>query len=191
MHPEHPIHGSPYVCSLNLSLYTYAGYDRDAADKLRRDHNALAAAGKPHAHLQFGWWDKNFYMIDEPGDDKFDVDFGLHRGVCTDIHIAYGHTGCTDSSAARFTIAANGCSGRAFGWATSFCGALIEHDDSDFVTDVGISESSLRFPRTLVPETQVNGKTELSITCSDGIECQKKCEFFAQTSRDNGLPVRN
>ena len=53
---------------------------------------------------------------------------------------------------------------------------------------MSIAESSLEYPRTLVPETQVNGKTELPITCSDVEDCVKKCEFYSFNARDGGLP---
>lgn len=75
------------------------------------------------------------------------------------------------------------------GWATVFCGALVTHGDSDFVTDIGISRQSMTYPRVLVPETEVNGKTELAITCSDGNDCQTKCDYFSRIARDGGLPA--
>lgn len=81
-----------------------------------------------------------------------------------------------------------GCTGRVTGWSQHLCGMLVEHEDSDFVTGISIADSSSEYPRTLVPETQVNGKTELSITCSDVSDCTKKCTYFAENSRDNGLP---
>ena len=67
----------------------------------------------------------------------------------------------------------------------------METTDTDFVTGVSIAESSLEYPRTLVHEAQVNGKTELPITCSDANDCVLKCEFFSFHARDGGLPVRN
>ena len=81
-----------------------------------------------------------------------------------------------------------GCSGQYYGWAKLFCGSLIETEDSDFVSGVDISLSSLIYPRTLVEETQVNGKVQLPITCTDPLDCSNKCDFFARRARDNGLP---
>jgi len=98
------------------------------------------------------------------------------------------HTGCMDPNGAKFTLSAVGCSGRAFGWSTAFCGAEVDFDE-DYITDIGISESSLTFPRTLVEETEINGRTTLPVTCNSGGDCQKKCKLFERSSRDGGLPA--
>ena len=175
------------MCSLNLSFYTHAGYGADVAVQLQADAAALAAAGEAHQSVARSSVDSAFYMIGEPGDDKYDVADGS-AGVCTDVHVGYGATGCTSAAAAKATLSLVGCTGRATGWSQNFCGALVETTDSDFVTGVSIAESSLEYPRTLVPETQVNGKTELPITCSDVEDCVKKCEFYSFNARDGGLP---
>ena len=119
--------------------------------------------------------------------DKYDVT-DASAGVCTDVHVAYGNTGCESAGGAKATLSVIGCTGRATGWSQDFCGALVETTDSDFVAGVSIAESSLEYPRTLVPETQVNGKVELPVTCSDVEDCVKKCEFFSFNARDGGLP---
>ena len=97
-------------------------------------------------------------MIGEPGDDKYDVADGS-AGVCTDVRVGYGATQGARRHR-RQGAEPRGVHGRATGWSQNFAGALVETTDSDFVTGVSIAESSLEYPRTLVPETQVNGKTE-------------------------------
>ena len=89
---------------------------------------------------------------------------------------------------AKATLSIVGCPGRYIGWSQLFCGALIETTESDFVAGVSIAESSLVYPRTLVPEAQINGRVELPVTCSDPYDCVKKCEFFSFNARDGGLP---
>ena len=103
--------------------------------------------------------------------------------------IAYGHTGCDTESGAKAMMGFSGCSGRLFGWATVFCGVEIEVRGPDYVTDVAIAESSILFPRTLVPATEVNGKLQNKIECSNPIECQQRCEYLGTIARDNGLPA--
>lgn len=184
----HPIHGSHYVCTHNLTLYTYAGYDGDTAKNYKASETVALASGAQHAKVTVDAKDANFYFLDEPGDDRFDI--GNHsKGVCTDVHVSYGSTGCQDVAGAKLTMGITGCTGRMFGWATLFCGTQIVHEDSDFVSGVGIARSSLPYPRILVPETEVNGQTELAITCSDGFDCQTKCDFFGRVARDGGLPA--
>ena len=182
---EHPVHGHSFVCSFNASFYTHAGYGADVAAKLQADAAALAAAGRPHQQIARSPVDPSFYTASEPGDDKYDVD---GAGVCTDVHVGYGATGCGSAGGAKATLSVIGCTGRATGWSQDLCGALVETADSDFVAGVSIAESSLEYPRTLVHEAQVNGKVELPVTCSDAEDCVKKCEFFSFNARDGGLP---
>ena len=111
-------------------------------------------------------------------------------GVCTDVHAAYANTGCLDPTGAQVTMSLVGCVARWTNWNLLFCGALIEHADSDFVTDVGIAESTLLYPRTLVHEAQVNGVVRPAVTCWNPLDCNTKCEFFRTHSRDGGLGVR-
>jgi len=199
-----------------MTFYTHAGYNADVATKLQADAAALAAAGEAHQKIARSSGDVAFYMVEEPGDvrrlqklepnshtptfhmfqringwsarqDKYDVT-DASAGVCTDVHVAYGNTGCESAGGAKATLSVIGCTGRATGWSQDFCGALVETTDSDFVAGVSIAESSLEYPRTLVPETQVNGKVELPVTCSDVEDCVKKCEFFSFNARDGGLP---
>ena len=96
--------------------------------------------------------DPSYFTFDLPGDDKFDVQ-NHSVGVCTDVNIGYGHTGCDTESGAKAMMGFSGRSGRLFGWATVFCGVEIEVRGPDYVTDVAIAESSILFPRTLVPAT--------------------------------------
>lgn len=184
---EHPIHASPYVCTHNLTLYTFAGYDRSAAEAYHAAEQEALSNGEAHPKVIIDSRDKNFYTLDEPGDDKYDVE-NHSKGVCTDVHISYGSTGCNSVGGSKVMMGIVGCTGRMYGWATLFCGTLVTHGDSDFVTDIGISLQSLAFPRVLVPETEVNGKTELAISCSDPFDCKTKCDFFDRVSRDGGLP---
>ena len=187
---EHPIHGSSFVCTHHPEFYTHAGESRDAFDRLVRESARAKAAGAPHARA----WrphneDDNFYLVDEPGDDAMDPSDGS-MGVCTDVHAAYANTGCLDPTGAQVTMSLVGCVARWTNWNLLFCGALIEHADSDFVTDVGIAESTLLYPRTLVHEAQVNGVVRPAVTCWNPLDCNTKCEFFRTHSRDGGLGVR-
>ena len=101
----------------------------------------------------------------------------------------YANTGCLAPQGAQLTMAVTGCAGRAAGWSLLFCGVTVVHAESDFVSQLGVEESSLIYPRTLVPAAQVNGKTRLPITCWNPFDCNTKCEFFMQNSRDGGLPA--
>ena len=184
---SHPLTGHSYVCSFNVTFYDHAGYGADAAEQLEANAAALAAAGQPHQKIARSARDTAFYLVSEPGSDRFDVADGS-AGVCTDVHVNYGATGCASAGGAKATLSVVGCSGRATGWSRRLCGALVETADSDFVDGVSIAESSLEYPRTLVAEAQVNGRTELPITCSDADDCVKKCEFFSFTARDGGMP---
>jgi hypothetical protein len=184
---ENPIHGSPYVCSLNLTLYTHAGHNGDVAAELEANAAQLAAAGEAHQKIVRHPRDNSFYMITEPGDEKYDVGDGS-AGVCTDVHVAYGSTGCPSNGASKAIMTLTNSVGRYIGWSMVLCGAMIEHEDSDFVTGSSISASSLVYPRTLVRETQVNGQTEQAITCWNPFNCMTKCNFFSTNARDNGLP---
>ena len=175
---EHPITGRSYRCTHNLSLYTFAGVGVP-------DLNDENVAAGYRAYRDFP--DSEFYTIDYPGDDRFDVE-NHSKGVCTDHNIAYGTTGCLSIGSARGTVAVEGCSGRFFGWGRKYCGALIENDNPDYVSGVGISETSLHYPRVLVPSARVNGKEQLEVTCSSEDDCVLKCETFDRIARDGGYP---
>ena len=176
---EHPITGKSYRCTHDLKLYTYAGVgfpnlgDPNIVAGL---HYHNTAEGTP------------FYTVDYPGDNRFDVE-NHSVGVCTDSNVAYGITGCTSNGAARGIVATEGCSGRFFGWGRKFCGAMIENDHPDYVSGASISDSSLEYPRVLVPSTRVNGKEQLEVTCSNPDDCVLKCEFFSRVARDGGYPA--
>lgn len=185
---EHPLSGSPYVCTHNPQFYTHAGDSRDAFDNLRKEAAVQKANNQPHRRV----WrpsteDDNFYFVDEPGDDAMDPG-NLSMGVCTDFHAAYANTGCLDPLGGQVTFTLAGAGMR---WNPAvnmlFCGLLIEHSESDFVSDIGISESSLIYPRTLVHEAQVNGRVRPAVTCWNPIDCDLKCEFFRKNARDGGL----
>ena len=186
---EHVIHGSPYVCTHDLQLYSYAGYGKDVYNRLVYEASGARRRGEPHRRA---WRPEpalhDFFLVEEAGDDEFDPTDGS-TGVCTDVHINYGNTGCIDPMAAQLTMAVTGCAGRAAGWALLFCGATVVHAESDFVSQVGIEESSLLYPRTLVPGAQVNGKTRLPVTCWNMFDCNTKCEFYMKNARDGGLPA--
>ena len=160
---QHPILGSPYVCTHGLRLYTYARIDEKTGE---------------------------YSTIDEPGDDEFDPKNRTSEpGLCTDHHINYGNTGCRSLGAAQAAISVVGCTSRSFGFANEYCGAEMDLPESDFVSDVTVSEASLEYPRVLIPGAEVNGKQELSLTCADSLDCKRKCDYFAENAHDGGLPA--
>ena len=185
---EHPLSGNPYVCTHNPEFYSYAGEGRDAYENLVKEEAAQKAAGKPHRRVwRSSNQDPNFYFVDEPGDDIMDPKDGS-VGVCTDVHMDYANTGCLDPVGASVSMTIAGALVR-FNpvYKKMFCGILIEHGDSDFFTDVGISEISLFYPRTLVHAAQVNGVERPAVTCWNPLDCERKCDFFRTHSRDGGL----
>jgi len=96
-----------------LKLYTHAGYDHSAYLKIEAEAEAARASNTPFAEAHSpNPDDPDFYVLDEPGDDKFDVPAGF--GTCTDTNLAYAHTGCMDTNGAKFSLAVTGCFGRAF-----------------------------------------------------------------------------
>ena len=159
----HPILGSPFVCTHGLRLYTYARIDEKTGE---------------------------YSTIDEPGDDAFDPKNRTSEpGLCTDHHINYGNTGCRSLGAAQAAISVVGCTSRSFGFANEYCGAEMDIPESDFVSDVTVSEASLEYPRVLIPGAEVNGKQELPLTCADSLDCKRKCDYFAENAHDGGLPA--
>ena len=69
-----------------------------------------------------------------------------------------------------------------------FCGAIVEYGE-DFVSDVGISTSSLAYPRLLQAATEFEGKEQLELKCNDPRDCTGKCDMLEKRSRDGGLPA--
>lgn len=185
---EHPISGNAYVCTHNPEFYSYAGEGRDAYEHLVTEEAAQKAAGKPHRRVwRSSHQDPHFYFVDEPGDDIMDPKDGS-MGVCTDVHMDYANSGCLDPVGASVTMTLVGAAMRFnANYKSMFCGILIEHGDSDFFTDVGISEVSLLYPRTLVHAAQVNGVERAAVTCWNPLDCERKCDFFRTHSRDGGL----
>lgn len=209
----HPISGHHFACTHNVEFYTHAGYSSEAYYAMKAQSEELKAAGKPHPKV---WLvdpaDDSFYLIEEPGDDRWDIQRGT--GVCTDTHLDYMHTGCDSVGGSKAMMAINGCTGRAFvslnahsnrpspctvstiirvhiflqGWATLFCGAIVEFGE-DYVSDVGISASSLLYPRVLQEETKFKGEVLQRITCSDPFDCGNKCEALERSARFGGLPA--
>ena len=178
------------MCTPNPVFYTHAGYSKDAYRELVANSEALRAKGMPHQKL----WipneaQPNLYLVNEPGDNKFDSG-NVSRGVCTDAHVQYGVTGCTSEVVAQVTTALVNCPRRVRRTSALFCGITIVHGDSDFVSDVGIDVRSLVYPRTLVEEQQINGRTTRRVTCWNPLDCLKKCEYYHTHARDGGLPVR-
>ena len=184
---SHPVTGMHYVCTHKLELYSHAGYSKKAYKSLVADGVALRAKGEAHVQV---WLpeahDENFYLMEEAGDDKFDIERGT--GVCTDTHIDYMHTGCMDGAGALSTMSLTGCSGKAFGWANFFCGSEVDFDE-DFVSNVGISARTILYPRVLVEESMINGKAQLRQTCWNPLDCMDKCDYMERHARDNGLPA--
>ena len=185
---EHPISGNSFVCTHNPEFYSYAGEGRDAYEHLVAEEAAQKAAGKPQRRVwRSSGQDPHFYFVDEPGDDVMDPKDGS-IGVCTDVHMDYSNTGCLDPVGASVTMSIVGTAIRFHPhFRGLFCGILIEHGDSDFFTDVGISEISLLYPRTLVTAAQVNGVERAAVTCWNPMDCERKCDFFRTHSRDGGL----
>ena len=52
-----------------------------------------------------------------------------------------------------------------------------------------IEESSLEYPRMLVPSSSVNGRVEEEIKCESPADCVNKCLRLNRASRDGGLPA--
>ena len=185
--PGHVVAGTHYVCTHNVQFYSLAGYSSDAFNAAKAQAEALKAAGQPHMRVWAHDTDNpSFYLMDEPGDDEWDA--VNHTGVCTDTHLDYFHTGCMDPNGAKFTLSITGCSGRAFGWATFYCGVEVLTEE-DYVSNIGLAESSLWYPRTLVEETRINGRTTQAMTCGNPIDCKDKCERMERSARSGGLPA--
>ena len=95
---SHPVTGMHYVCTHNLELYSHAGYSKKAYNDLKAESADLAAKGEAHVQV---WLpeahDESFYLMEEPGDDKFDIEHGT--SVCTDTHIDYMHQAWTSTAA--------------------------------------------------------------------------------------------
>ena len=176
------------MCTHNPEFYSYAGEGRDAYEHLVEEEAAHRAANKPHRRVwRSSHQDPHFYFVDEPGDDIMDPKDGS-TGVCTDMHMDYANSGCLDPVGASVTMSLVGTAMRySAKYKSMFCGILIEHGDSDFFTDVGISEVSLVYPRTLVHAAQVNGVERAAVTCWNPLDCERKCDFFRTHSRDGGL----
>jgi hypothetical protein len=186
---EHPLTGRAYVCTHNLTLYTYAGYSQDS----KRDHAeqravALAEFRNFSTLVNDTRGDPNYYTIHEPGDDVFDVNYdaGFYKGVCTDVRINHMRSTCWEEGAAKIRIASTGCTGRFFGWAEDYCGVDITLEEPNYYH--GVSYNDDGYPRTLVPETYVNGELQNAIVCTDKRDCVRKCEFLSRTSRQRGMP---
>ena len=175
-----------YVCTHDVQLYSQAGYGKDAYKAQVAANVQLKAAGEPHPKI---WLpddnNQDFYLLDMPGDDKYDIERGT--GVCTDVHYDYMHTGCSSVEGARATQAIAACPFKAMPGRSFLCGILIDVDE-DYVHDVGISAISLIYPRVLVEEAQVNGITQQRITCWNPLDCEDTCNHMARTAHSGGLP---
>ena len=153
----------------------------------------------------------NGFFVNEPGDDQFDI--VNSTGVCTDERYDYAHTQCQSRAGSAAIIGLTGCTAR-LGWIREYaqcptliltamsyeltlnmqnvlcryCGASVTLPGSDHLT-AAIEESSLEYPRTLVPSSVVNGRVEEAITCYDPTDCVNKCLRLNRASRDGGLPA--
>lgn len=176
-----------YVCTHNVQPYSYAGFGKKAYEDQVAANVQLRAAGEPHPKI---WLpdssDKDYYYMDMPGDDEYDIERG--SGVCTDTHYDYLHTGCGSIAASRATIAVVGCPTKAYIHSNIMCGILVDIDE-DYVHSVAISAVSLLYPRTLVEEAQVNGISQRHVTCWNQFDCADKCDYMARTAHSGGLPA--
>ena len=176
-----------YVCTHNVQLYSQAGFDKSAYEDQLVANRQLKREGEPHPKI---WLpdsnNEDFYMLDMPGDDKYDIQFGT--GVCTDTHYDYLHTGCDSIEASRATMAVVGCPTKAYINSNYLCGVLIDIDE-DYVHSVGISAISLLYPRTLVEEAQDERQDAcMRVTCWRPVRpARDKCDRHgAQPQRDWG-----
>lgn len=124
-------------------------------------------------------------FVDEPGDDQFDI--VNHTGVCTDFRVDYAHTQCQSRAGSAAILSLSGCTAR-LGWVREMCGAGLIIPSVDYLA-VGIEESSLEYPRTIVPSSTFNGRVEEAITCADPSDCTNKCLRLNRKARDGGLPA--
>ena len=69
-----------------------------------------------------------------------------------------------------------------------YCGASVTLNGVDHLS-AAIEESSLEYPRILVPSSSVNGYTVEKIECYDPADCINKCLRLNRRSRDGGLPA--
>ena len=184
----HPVSGMHFVCSPNVSMYTTAGYSKDAYKAQVAANVAHKAAGEPHPKI---WLpdsnNEDYYLIDMPGDDRYDSANSFGTGVCTDVHYDYMHTGCESQIGAQVTMGLTSCWPKAHPRGSVLCGVLVDIDE-DYVHSVGIDIRSLIFPRVLVEEAQVNGITQQRIVCYHELDCMDKCDHYARKAHSGGLP---
>ena len=184
----HPVTGMHYVCTHNAQMYTTAGLSKDAYKAQVVINEQLKAAGEPHLKI---WLpdsnNEDYYLLDMPGDDKYDSTNSFGTGVCTDVHYDYMHTGCESQIGAQVTMGLTSCWPKAHPRGSVLCGVLVDIDE-DYVHSVGIDVRSLVFPRTLVEEAQVNGITQQRIVCYHELDCMDKCDYYARKAHSGGLP---
>ena len=96
----------------------------------------------------------------------------------------FQHTQCTSKVGSAVILGLVGCTAK-LGWNRAYCGATVERTGPDFL-DTYISESSLSYPRTLVPAGTINGVAVQQVTCDDETACVNKCELFNRRARDGG-----
>lgn len=204
---EHPITGQSFVCTPNPQFYSFhvinesltaetlaielSAQDLAPGIPVTDDYDSFESRlailearptwiTKPDTHTT------QAYYVDEPGEDKFDPPRGSY-GVCTDARMDFMHTNCESRGGAAATIGIKGCTSR-LGYNLAYCGARVERFGPDF-NDVSISSESLEWPRVLAEGGVFNGVVEQRVTCADQVDCMTKCERFARTARDGGLPI--
>ena len=104
-----------------------------------------------------------------------------------DVRYDYQHSECPTPAASMVMMTLIGCPSRIMK-SLAFCGVSIERAGPDFL-DVGISQSSMSFPRLLVEPREVGGVMQPAISCPDPMVCMDQCNNFAERVRPGGLDM--
>ena len=204
---EHPMSGYAYVCTPRPRFYTFHVVNETLTEKtLAVELSTQELSVGISVAADFDSFDTRLkllearptwittpdtgttqaYFVDLPGENKFDPPTGSY-GVCSDIRYDFQHSNCESRGISAAVIGLSGCTAK-LGWNIAYCGAAVQRYGPDFLVS-SISSASLEFPRTLVQGSVINSIPQKQVTCGDAIDCQTKCERFARTARDGGLPI--